>query len=1274
MTITKLHRQDDASPLPSESTPLVSSKPSTTTTTSTSDKRLSLFLFLEAQTPNGLHYESFTILLILLSVLTFILGSLFLPQYNTNSNIAYKCGLTCDAIFFGNYPDNALQSLGIGATSLVEIFIVGVFTIDYLLRFYTADLIHVKYTGPTGRIKFLFSFFSLVDLASTIPFYVDSFLLPNTDLAASNFLRMFRLLRMLKMEGRYDLALGMIDDVLYEQRGVLGTALFVGMTVWGVLSSFFYLAERKNGDMIYCLCEDVDTSVCSMDEFGFVDCTEAGCPPPGDDAGQEVCWNVYQSIVLSSFWTLMELFGEFPLVDQHSMWGKVLGTITAVFACAVFALPVGIFASGFEAQIAARRRQKEGESGGSSSPMAVKEGGGGGVEEDETEWELVEVVGDISTTRGIVYNYLHLQNSASAKMFEMFMNVLIVFSSLAFMLSTMDLSTKWQLLLGWFQFASVAVFTFEYLLFMYSAGEKPKFRGRGLLVYATSFYRAVDLVSILPYWLTFLSWLFVGGSLTPGSVFLLFRLMRFEKYTKAFTSFDDVLRDNLDVLAMTGFSALLLWIFFSSLLYLTERDSLDQDMANYYKSVPHSMWITLLNLSGECPLAHYSGFGKIIVGFIGVFATAIFGVPIGLLGAGFEELVTEEEEDENDESSDVANVVSSTPSSATGAGLQTACYQFVNGIGSKSATRFELSIYALIVATGIIGVVQTVPGYESFFSWLEWVAVGVFTIEYVLRFIGCGADPEFSGLSFKRIRYILSFYSIIDLLAIVPFYIALATPTSWVDRHDEYFRMLRLLRLLKLDKYIPSITLVDDVVRLKRNVLTVSCFAALTLWVIFAGLMYIAEFQDNSMEIDPLPLYGCVDGCTMSDRFSDYFNSFPLTGIHLTGDFPMVEYGGMGRVVLFFIVIAAVGVTSIPSGVIASGFAEIVQSKTKKGPITKDSAAGDDWFDIKYRELDGQSPPSSSFGPTVDRLQFAVKSYLDGAFDERTGTTVRTPISIIGRLFFMLLIVSNILAVVLESIPKIDKYVGNEHGNMFDVFEKWSVLFFTIDYALRLFSAKKSREALFSPWVYAFTFFGLVDILSILPWYVQWILSKSGNINGDEAKVFRIFRIFRVLQLEDFVVAFSKLDNVFRASKDVLKATGLMAVVIWVGSSALFFIFEQNNPNFRSCDASVPLTGTLDTPGCYDFESTQECNVFYPDMCSQSAFTNMPNTMFYVAVFLGGDWGFVDFTWPGKLVCMFLCVAGIALYSIPVGTLFDSFGAVIGLGEEEEEDEETSPM
>ena len=176
--------------------------------------------------------------------------------------------------------------------------------------------------------------------------------------------------------------------------------------------------------------------------------------------------------------------------------------------------------------------------------------------------------------------------------------------------------------------------------------------------------------------------------------------------------------------------------------------------------------------------------------------------------------------------------------------------------------------------------------------------------------------------------------------------------------------------------------------------------------------------------------------------------------------------------------------------------------------------------------------------------------------------------------------------------------------------------------------------------------------------------------NNDTATIFRVFRIFRILQLEDFLVGFRKIDNVFRASKDVLKATGLMAVIIWIGCGALFFIFEQSNPNFRMCDVSIPLR-TSNSTGCYDFDSTAACAAYYGEgMCEQTSFVSMPDSLYYVAVFLGGEWGVVDFTWGGRFVCMFLCIIGIALYAIPVGTLFESFGSVIGMDGEEEEDEE----
>jgi len=624
----------------SESTPLFAKtnikQPSNT---NNNDKRIPLFLFLEAKTPAGLKYESFTIILILISVLTFILSSLFLPEYNTESTIATKCGgqdgNICDAVFFGNYPNNALSFLNIGATSITEIFIVFVFSIDYILRIYTADLIDVKYSGFIGRLQYIPTFFSLVDLASTVPFYVDAFLLPNTDIAASNFLRMFRLLRMMKVEGRFDLALGLIDDVFYAQRGVLGTALFVGMTVWGVLSSFFYLAERKNVDMIYCggACDaELDTSLCTVDEWGIVDCSQAGCENLDDT---EVCWNLYRSIVDSSFWTLTNLFGEFPLIDQHGFWGKILATFTAVFAVAVFALPVGVVASGFEDQIAKRREQLA---------LDVQE-----VEDTEVEEEFV---GDVTTFRGRVYNILHQERSPKAKLRKTFTDMLIIAVAISFIFDSVagHSSGVVHQILVWFQFFSFLVFAGEYILRMYSAGENPKYRGSGLGRYAKQTVLLIDAFSIFPYLVGLVTLSEVGAGY---SLFLLFKIFHVGSTNKAFATFGNVIKEHKDVLTVTGFSAVLLWIFFSSILYYTERDSPDEEMKTYYNTIPNSMWITLLNLSGESPLAHYSSAGKVIVGIIGLFATAVFGIPIGLLGAGFEEHVTNKYEDTPDEEEDV---------------------------------------------------------------------------------------------------------------------------------------------------------------------------------------------------------------------------------------------------------------------------------------------------------------------------------------------------------------------------------------------------------------------------------------------------------------------------------------------------------------------------------------------------------------------------------------------------------------------------------------------
>ena len=216
---------------------------------------------------------------------------------------------------------------------------------------------------------------------------------------------------------------------------------------------------------------------------------------------------------------------------------------------------MGVLGSGFEDQIARRREQKK-----SESKLSEEEG------TDENEDD--HVVGDESTFRGRVYNFLHRQQSPVYKHYTFVYHSLIVGCALTFMLdSVIEVSQGWHTLLRCFQFFAFLFFALEYILAMYSAPENPKYRGhRGLLKYGLNFFRLVDLFSIFPYW--------VGLTAFPGNLpglFLLLKILHFEKHSNAFTLFDDVLRENWDVLVVTGFSASLLWVLFSSILYFTGK-------------------------------------------------------------------------------------------------------------------------------------------------------------------------------------------------------------------------------------------------------------------------------------------------------------------------------------------------------------------------------------------------------------------------------------------------------------------------------------------------------------------------------------------------------------------------------------------------------------------------------------------------------------------------------------------------------------------------------
>ncbi len=119
--------------------------------------------------------------------------------------------------------------------------------------------------------------------------------------------------------------------------------------------------------------------------------------------------------------------------------------------------------------------------------------------------------------------------------------------------------------------------------------------------------------------------------------------------------------------------------------------------------------------------------------------------------------------------------------------------------------RFDKWISILIVANMLSMIVEHIPSlfdpYANLFHYFNQFSLAVFTVEYLLRLFVAPDDPEFSRSRFPRLAYIRSPYALIDLAAILPFYLA-----AFITADLRMMRVLRLLRLLKLFRVlVPAI-------------------------------------------------------------------------------------------------------------------------------------------------------------------------------------------------------------------------------------------------------------------------------------------------------------------------------------------------------------------------------------------------------------------------------------------------------------------------------------
>lgn len=228
--------------------------------------------------------------------------------------------------------------------------------------------------------------------------------------------------------------------------------------------------------------------------------------------------------------------------------------------------------------------------------------------------------------------------------------------------------------------------------------------------------------------------------------------------------------------------------------------------------------------------------------------------------------------------------------------------------GDKASKIFDISLVCLILANILAVVLSTVESiqteYSGFLYGFELVSVILFSIEYILRVWTAILKKKYRSPFTGRIKYITSPMAMIDLLAILPFYLPMLIPIDL--RFLRALRLFRLLRLLKMGRYSNAMNIVGSILRRKKPELTITFVIILVLLIVTSSLMYYVENTAQPDKFGSIPETLWWSVCTLTSvGYGDAIPSTPL-----------------GKICGGFIALLGIGVFALPAGILASGFEE----------------------------------------------------------------------------------------------------------------------------------------------------------------------------------------------------------------------------------------------------------------------------------------------------------------------------------------------------------------
>lgn len=225
------------------------------------------------------------------------------------------------------------------------------------------------------------------------------------------------------------------------------------------------------------------------------------------------------------------------------------------------------------------------------------------------------------------------------------------------------------------------------------------------------------------------------------------------------------------------------------------------------------------------------------------------------------------------------------------------CHEIIFESDTPAGRAFDVALILFIVGSVVAVMLESVrplrAAYGPLLFGLEWFFTVLFTVEYGLR-LACVGRPR---------SYALSFFGIIDLLAVIPTYLSLVVPGTQYLLVIRLLRILRVFRVLKLVQYLREANQLLRALRASRRKIIVFVVAVLALVVILGAMMYFIEGEANGFTSIPRSVYWAV---------------VTLTTVGYGDISPQTD---LGQMLAALVMLMGYGILAVPTGIVTAELA-----------------------------------------------------------------------------------------------------------------------------------------------------------------------------------------------------------------------------------------------------------------------------------------------------------------------------------------------------------------